>query len=191
MSKIRSLFGEPISPKVQILPEVETQNVNANPDAPRRQHYYFAHQYLTERARENARFFVNHLREHSGTDYLNILWVSRGQAEKADDDVFISHEGLECFPVEINDEYYGVVIQFPKPERMAKAYFVAIIVRREDDDSNYYRFITLELSKDSDGLKQTVLGEWTKGGHRNYGDGGAPQKGAFLESLKKLFSKKR
>ncbi len=73
---------------------------------------------------------------------------------------------------------------------MAEAYFVAIIVKYKDDGSNYYRFITLEFSKNPDGAKQTVLGEWTNGSHRNYGDGGAPQREAFTESLKRLFKNK-
>lgn len=183
MSKIRSLFDKPTSPEFETPPKVENRNVAVNPDAPRQQHYYFVHQYLTERAGHNAKFLVDKLREDSASKYLSILWISRGQAAKADEDAFIPADGLECFPVEIDDEHYGVIIQFPKPERMTEAYFVAIIVNPENNDSNYHRFITLEFSKNSDGSKCTVLGEWKGGSHFNYGDGGAPQREAFLNAI--------
>ena len=101
--------------------------------------------------------------------------------------MYIPADILECFPVEIDDEHYGVIVQFPKPERMAEAYFATIIVKTENENSNYYRFFTLEFSKNSDGSKCTVLGEWRNGRHTNYGDGGAPHKENFVESLKGFF----
>lgn len=191
MSKIRSLFGKSSQPDTDIVPKVEknkveSRNMNANPNAPRQQHYYFAHVYLRERTEQNAQFLVEKLREESATKYLSFLWVSRGYDTKADEDLFIPADGLECIPVEIDDEHYGVIVQLPKPERMAEAYFVAIIVKNEDN-SDFYRYFTLEFSKNRDGTNCTVLGEWNGGSHANYGNGGIPLIDNFVEALKRFF----
>jgi hypothetical protein len=155
-------------------------------DAPRRQHYYFAHQYLRERAQQHPKLLVEKLREESGISYLSFLWVSRGLAVKGAEDEFIAAEGLECFPIEIGDEYYGALVQFPTPQKLAEAYFVAIILPVSEDVSASAKFFTLEFSMNNDRSKKTVLGQWSDGSHFNLGSGPSPEKEAFIEAISSL-----
>jgi len=155
-------------------------------DAPRRQHYYFAHEYLRERAQQHPKLLVEKLREESGTSYLSFLWVSRGFAVKGEEDEFIPADGLECFPIEIGSEYYGALVQFPTPEKMAEAYFVAILLPASEGASASAEFFTLEFSMDDDRSKKTVLGKWGGGSHFNLGSGPPPEKGAFLNAIHDL-----
>jgi hypothetical protein len=55
---------------------------------------------------------------------------------------------------------------------MAEAYYVAVILK-EDSSLVSYRYITLELTANSDGVAKTIIGEWN-GGHKNYGTGPDP-----------------
>lgn len=155
-------------------------------DAPRRQHYYFAHQYLRERAEQNPKLLVSTLREKSGTYYLGFHWGLTAIALKDQVDEDIPADGLECFPVEIDDEYYGVLVQFPEPKKMTEAYFVAILIPISEGDSAPAEFFTLEFSLNDNRSQRTVLGEWKGGSHFNYGDGPPPEKEAFLDAIRRL-----
>lgn len=152
-------------------------------DAPRRQHYYFAHHYLRERAQENPRPLIDKLRSQTGARYLSFLWVSRGLAVKPEEDDFIPFDGLECFPLNIADSYRGALVQFPAPERVSEVHFVAILLPLFGDDSAPAEFFTLEFSLDEDRSKKTILGKWVGGSHLNYGTGPPPEKDAFVEAI--------
>ncbi len=155
-------------------------------DAPRRQHYHFAHQYLPERACQHPKLLVEKLREKSATSYLSFLWVSRGLAVKGEHEEFIPADGLECCPIEIGDDYYGALVRFPTPQKMAEAYFVAIVLPVANSASASCQFFTLEFSMDADRTKRTALGEWVDGSHFNLGSGPPPEKEAFLEAMAEL-----
>lgn len=162
--------------------------IDKGKDAPRRQHYYFAHQYLRERAQQHPKLLIEKLRGESGTIYLSVLWLSRGLAVKGEGDDFIPANGLECFPIEIGDEYYGALVQFPTPEKIAEAYFIALILPVTEEASVLCEFYTLEFSKNEDGSRRTVLGKWIDGSHFNLGSGPAPEKEAFLDAIPEVWT---
>lgn len=159
-------------------------------DRPRRQHYYFAHQYLREKAQDHPRLLIDKLREDSATRYLRFHWVSCGLAAKSETDEFIPADGLGCFPIDIDTDWYGVLVQLPTPERMAEAYFVAIILPTFDTALDACEFFALEFSKNMDGSKRTVFGKWCDGSHLNMGDGPSPEREAFIDSICTLLLKR-
>jgi hypothetical protein len=161
--------------------------VGGEKDAPRRQHYHFAHVALREKAMSFPKALVDNLRGESGLRRLSFYWTSVAMAVKRAEEEFIPADGLACFAVDLSEEYYGVVVQLPPPERMAEAYFVAIIVRDSGDDTNVRcRYITLELGRNEDGSRRTVLGEWKDGSHFSYRSGPPPGREAFIEAVRSL-----
>jgi hypothetical protein len=181
-SRLRSLFSNADPAKI------ENRNGVANSDAPRHRHYYFAYEYLPEKAGNNAKDLVDKLRGDSATDYLNFLWESSCSEVNAVEEEFIPTDDLACFPVEIDAEHYGVIVRFPRPKRTLEAYFAAIIVPAKSENTNDYRYFTLELGEDLDGSKRTVLCELSEDRHINYGDGSKPEQEAFAKSLSTFFS---
>jgi hypothetical protein len=156
-------------------------------DASRRQHYYFAHNFLRDRVFEHPKLFVDKHREELGTKYLSFLWLIVGETSKADEDDFIPPDGLRCFPIDIGDEYYGLLVQFPTPKKMTEAYFVAIILPVDADDSMPCNFFTLEFTINNDGSEGTVVGEWnSRGSHFSLAAKSAPEKEAFVETVRRL-----
>ena len=113
----------------------------------------------------------------------------------APEDEFIPADGIECFPVRINEGCSAVIVQMPPPERVAEAYFAAIVVWQEPNQSQpenpkvRHRYITLELSEDLSGSPHTVLGEWDEGSHYNYGKGPAADKDAFIQAVLDLIAR--
>ncbi len=159
-------------------------------DAPRPHHYYFAHIYLRDRAREAAKQIVERFRGESGTRYLTSQWKKRWLAMKAETDEFISSDRLECFPIDLSSDYYGALVQLPKPERTAEAYFVAFILPADADYSTEADFYTLEYSKYRDTVEKTMLGQWVNKIHFNLGSGSAPEREAFVEALRQMMIKR-
>ena len=163
--------------------------VDKEKDAPRRQHYHFAHVALREKAESFPKPLVDNLRVESGIRRLNFYWMSEAKVVKGTEEEFIPAEGLACFPVDLSGEYYGVVVQLPQPERMAEAFFVAIILRDTGHNSDVTcRYVTLELGKNKDGTHRTVLGEWVNGSHFSYSSGPPPERGAFIEAVRGLIT---
>lgn len=159
-------------------------------DNPRRQHYHFAHVYLRDRAFGNAKLLIDELSKDDSAEFLKIRWILTGFNSKDAEDDFITNEGLEAFPFKVGNDFYGVLVQLPKPERIAEAYFAAIILSVDADTSTACRFYTLEFSKRDDGSHNTVLGEWVgKGTHFNLGPGPAPEQQAFIDAIKEKMSK--
>ena len=161
--------------------------VDRTKDAPRRQHYYFAHIYLRDRAFDHPKLLVDKLREETATKYLSFLWLSRGMASKAEEDDFIPADGLQCFPIDIGDEYYGALVQFPTPKKMTECYFVAVILPVDANASTQPNFFTLEFTINNDGSEDTVVGKWnSSGSHFNLVAESAPEKEVFVETIRKL-----
>ena len=159
-------------------------------DPPRRQHYYFVHTYLCDRAWEHGKLLVNNLRTKTGTAYLQTLWVLRGLTSETAEDGFIDSEGLDCSPIKIGDDYYGAIVQFPNPVRMTEAYFAAIILPVGADISTPADYYTLEFTIHNDGSEGTVLGYWRGGMHASLIPTPEPNKEAFLSTITELILKR-
>jgi hypothetical protein len=157
-------------------------------DGPRTQHYYFAHQYLRERAQGHPALLIEELRKETALRYLGFLWISRGMALIDNEDDFIPPKGLRCFPIDIG-RYYGALVQFPTPQRVAEAYFVAVLLPIWEDDPKFCEFYTLEFTPvREDRPNGTILGKWQGGSHFNFGAGPPPDKEAFLDALEERLS---
>lgn len=156
-------------------------------DAPRAQHYAFAHVYLRDKAFANPVITVNELSREKGNQYLKILWVTVGHRTKEPNDKLIEADGLECHPFEIGDSHHGVIVRFPEPMGPAEAYFVAIVIPNfaESGDESAARYITLERSAGRP--DETTLAEWRESSHFNYGSGPPPDVGAFKEVVVSQF----
>jgi len=154
----------------------------------RHHHYFFAYRYLLERVNSNARQLIKDLSGEPGKQQLEVLWTVLGQDFKARGEEFVSAEGLNCFEVEIGKDYYGVIVEMPKPERMVEAYFVAILAPTFKTTENLFEFYSLAYSKK--GSQGTVLGRWIPGGsHFNLGDGPAPEIDKFIAALQETLGK--
>jgi serine/threonine protein kinase len=156
--------------------------LKVDPDQqPRVLHYTFAHRFLSEIVARQPKLFVESLLKPK-SNMINVRWVMN--ARNYSDKEFIPADGLCCFPIHFSENQYGVLIQLPQPTRMAEAYYVAVILK-EDSSLVSYRYITLELTANSDGVAKTIIGEWN-GGHKNYGTGPDPDPELFIEALRKL-----
>ena len=82
----------------------------------------------------------------------------------------------------IGGDNLAIVISMPPPLEVADAHLVAIT------SSPVLRYVTLELGEDDAGRPRTVLGEWTPDGHRNFGDGPAPDPVQFLQAVCRLLN---
>lgn len=178
MSKIRGLFGSSQTS------EVKRQFVEDDDSEERHDlHYYFAHRFLPQLAARDALELVNDLCHELSSELLAKLWLLGASGHESKRRTKIPSNGLKSIPVRINTDYYGVVVQLPKPKRMAEAYFVAIVINDNDDE---HLFFTLEYGLNINGSKRTVLGQWENETHHNFGDGPAPQIDLFVKSLRKL-----
>ncbi len=175
LSKLFSVFGR------------RTAEADVRDLEPRARHYYFAHEYLPELARHDAKTLVTRLRENSGNDYLTSLWETSG------DDLIgadaLPSSGLQCFPIEIAETYFGVLVQFPAPERLLEAYFAAILLKAERPVPDGHRYFTLELGDNvSDGSLRPVLCEWSDERHIHHNDGPEADRHEFCRRLGELLS---
>ncbi len=135
------------------------------PDGPRRHHYLFAHRELPSAA---FRFGANlAAASRDGRLTLDNAWNHLGQtlpeAERlAADSLGVSNHRLDAHDI--------VVVTLPPPQHPAEAYLAAIAVSDGDAEVRYF---TLEDARSPvDGLRYTVLAEWTNDGkHINYGPG--------------------
>ena len=156
---------------------------------PRKHHYYFAHEYLPEMAAADARSLIARLRERSANDYLTFLWTSAGHDITAAGGAILPADGLHCFAVELADNWFGVLVQFPRPTRVLEAYFAAIVLEARRPLATDHRYFTLELGENIiDGSMRTVMCEWDEERHINYGDGPEPDSQKFCQRLGQLLS---
>lgn len=163
-------------------------------ERPRRQAYFFAHRFLPNRVATMPRAMIENLRAESATRYLKTHWMLASLSLELAPEDMADGEQLECFQVEIGDSHRAAVVRMPTPERRTEAYYVAVVVgEAEDADARVdYRFITLELSVDDDGMKHTILGEWTGPDgdtHANYGSGPVPELELFIAAVRDLLER--
>lgn len=186
--------------------KTKPQNTNQPFDKPRLHHYTFAHKALPDLLNSNPQEVLDLMGEH-GLGKLKANWgilgmgiqaqghefVPDGEVHKMGDvvkgkDPFNTENCLNRFVEGLTAECFAIIIQLPKPQRRAEAYFVAVVVWL-DNTGNYrdHRYFTLELTDIKDGNSpETVFCEWSaKSGHLNYGEGSSPNKDAFLELVRK------
>lgn len=178
-SKLRSLFGK------SSRSNGGNQELDMDFDEARPQHYHFVHRFLPGQLEFGAKTVVERLLENPGR-YLNYYWSSSMEEIGIDQQKSLPSDGLECFPIQLDDTRHGVLIQLPEPKNTNEAYFAAIVITKSSENFDEFRYFTLEYSKGFDGFLRTVLCEWKDGTHFNYGDGPPPQSAAFIESLKRL-----
>lgn len=126
----------------------------------------------------------------SATEYLRELWLSVGSKVKADEDALIPADDLECFPFYIDHKHRGAIVRFPEPERTCEAYFAAFVFSSDPrirELVSYYRFFILELGRELDGSKRTVLCERNYGKHYTYNHGCEPEREAFADLIRREF----
>jgi len=113
-----------------------------------------------------------------------MYWIRRQTPGQA-----IDPKGLNCIPVDIDQDKQAFIITFPRPERVTEAFMAAIVVPLEAGDQNHpnCRYITLEYG---DAPRGTLLCEWSPvSGHKNYGDGPEPTIDLFVDAVKRLVSR--
>lgn len=94
------------------------------------------------------------------------------------------------------EKYAIFIITLPSPVCVTEAHFLSIVfgpfenTEPRNRDSIPYRYFVLEASYESDGDDcKTMLCEWYKNEHRNYGSGPQATEAAFLEAVQALIKK--
>jgi hypothetical protein len=158
---------------------------------PRRHHYLFAHRFVRAAcAADPLRFFAI-MASNEQAQFINHIWrlvCKQLDGREADDfkmsDIRVSPTRLRNYP--------AVIITMPEPRALAEAYFVVIVLFFEIDADNSkleeppFRYFTLECGMNLDGTDRTVLCEWNKEGHVNFGDGPKPEIGELLDAIKQV-----
>lgn len=151
----------------------------------RKQHYYFAHRVLPALAHASPEKVLNFLRSAEGDAFLLDLWNAVGdEIEGFADEGRVAPEGLSYFVRKLEAQSQIAIVRLPTPERLNEAHFVGLVfspARRAFmfwKPSVSVRYFTLEI-----GVGRTILGEWTKRGHANYGDGPQPNEEEFIRTI--------
>jgi hypothetical protein len=128
-------------------------------------------------------------------DILKAVWDEA--AEHLDEGDRREPDGLAAGEVYREADYLIRIIRCPEPTSMAENHFVAIAFRAGSRSffpwkrkSEEIRYLALESSSDLVGNTKTVMGDWTKTGHLNYGPGPEPTEDAFVVALRPLLTGK-
>jgi len=143
------------------------------------QHYKFTHEVLKDMFFEDRDTLISQVLKSEGG--LRGLWH--------DVDKFYTENyevaGLDGSEIKVEAKEFEdtlfIVLQLPKPQLMAEAYFIGLIISRNNSVNG--RFITLEYGLDEDDLDCTYLCEWEKEIHSNYGEGSRPEINLFKDTL--------
>jgi hypothetical protein len=151
----------------------------------RQHHYLFAYMALPDFAyRDVARFLA--FSPPFGKAFVTAIWDLAGQGLAET----MPADGLEFGVEQLPSGLPVAVVQFPAPVEPPEAYFAAIT----RDPNGATRYFTLErsLSLDESDAVQTILGgvEFPDGNfrHINFGEGPAPDRQAFLQSVNRLLN---
>ena len=143
------------------------------------QSYLFAHKVVPEIFFSCPEDFMKDMRD-IGKDILRERWELLGS---------LPWEEIGIDSVS-NDSYDLVVFQLPLPMNVTEAYFTVCLVQKKKKAANLKRrlarYFTLEFGHHMDGSQRTVLCEWTKERHINYGDGPEPDKQQFITTILKV-----
>jgi hypothetical protein len=113
------------------------------------------------------------------------LWNTVGEENDdfADED-HVAPEGLSYFIRKLETQSQIAIVRLPTPERRSEACFGGLVflpIRRSFmfwKPSVSVRYFTLEI-----GVGRTIIGEWTKRGHANHGDGPQPNEEEFIRAI--------
>jgi hypothetical protein len=157
----------------------------------RRHHYNFVHQYLARRLMWEADdSLVELLCGEFATERLRELWTSVGADVLGGEDGLIPADTLECSPFHVDADHCGAMIRFPEPERTCEAYLAAVVFHADPkvrELIGYYRYFILELGRELDGSKRTVLCERNDGKHLVYSESCAPEVDEFAALVRHKF----
>ncbi|MFO7562691.1 MAG: hypothetical protein R6X02_08600 [Enhygromyxa sp.] len=156
--------------------ELDLDAVLGDIPRPRDQHYVFAHVVLPQVMSGHEPSRVDLAGQAADVEFFRTMWDELADLVEGEP---IPNAGLEV-TYRKADELEAMILTLPKAEVPGEAIMVAVVrrpVRRWLLFSGHaLRYFTLELGLNlTDDLQlaghRTVLCEWSKGGHRNYGDG--------------------
>lgn len=162
---------------------------SAKQTAPRRiQHYKFAHEILRDYFFKDRNTLLDSLL--SSEDILRSFWTDVGKyyAENFEGVEELDGSEIRISHMEYSDTHF-VIIQLPQPEQSPEAYFIGLILPHNNEGDG--RYITLEYGDDEEVGKYTVLCEWNREAHRNFGVGCHPTKKDFQDTLIALVDETR
>ena len=161
-------------------------------ETPRGQHYQFAHVKLRDRTLLHPYGFLLHLNQprESRVRGLSALWFT----SNVPGEPYLEPTGLDCISNDVDDSYHFFVVKFPRPERMTEAFFSAIVIPKDiapeangENPDNRCRYLTLELGiSETQRTLNTVMCEWRRGAHFNYGIGPDPMVDEFIQRVRAL-----
>jgi hypothetical protein len=167
---------------LEILPEIRTENSSASPLLKSKFKFAFKKlfRFKNKKNEDNVRpvpEIVSHVN--------NKIIPSSSLAESIFVDGF-SIKGGSC-----------VVIKVPPPLEFAEAYFVAVVIGSDLENTNNSKlpvkdipllYFTLESTDPFNGVKRTILGEWNAyGKRRNYGFGPNPNVEEFVKAIERIW----
>ncbi len=168
-------------------------------DAPRCDHYSFAHVVLRDAAFQNPVQIVAELASAEAPTRIALLWETVEQiCDEHGEPVTLEPEDILIHTVPIN-AHPCVLIEMPAAARKTEAFFVALVLRidlnnREAGfDIDPLRYLTLEFSAtNSIDEVQTVIGEWNRDAtHHSLGAGPEPEVAAFVASIEKILASRK
>jgi hypothetical protein len=173
------------------------QESRPDPDEPPTLHYLFAHRILPDLAFDDPIQFMATLASPEAEQKLHEMWMTVGQSLARGGRVrqVPTSEGLAVSRTRLAGRACAV-IEMPRPEGQTEAYFVAVVLDHNLDQSRaappeahpQLFYFTLEKGRNlTDGSDRTVLCRWnTKTLHSNLGDGPPAEKKAFLEVVERI-----
>ncbi len=147
-----------------------------------RYRYELAHHTFREYCNRNPKEFFAKMTAKNSEAFLKGVLVSVGEIEDAED-LPVTAKEIKVFENKI-DLAQVLFIKMPKPKAITDAYFIGIVLSNAKKDvENSCRYFTLEMTADREGSEKSVLCEWTKKGHRNYGLVPGKSLAAFLKAI--------
>lgn len=174
---------------------MSSDSISMSPPAGERRpslHYAVAHYTLRFMALNDAASYLYTMGTKDSSDLLEAAIEAACKQLNLTAD-FTAQE-MKVHPIRVAGHPCAVV-EMPLPPEVADAYFTALIaswppVPPPEEPAFAPRYFTLEKGSNLDGTPRTVLGEWTKSDHHNYGDGPEPTVAAFARSLDQLIARK-
>ena len=145
-------------------------------------HYVFAHIALREACESDPQQFFSMLESPEPGRLLGHLW------QQVCDNIEGSPEDIEMTTIQIAPcQVLGaraVLIVMPEARRIAEAIMVLVVethaIEGMESASLPFRYFTLELGEDDQGLPCGVFAEWAGHSHLNYGGGPLPDARGFI-----------
>ena len=157
---------------------------------PRSHHYMFAHQAVKEMVRADPLQFFSIIASEGQRDFLDWIWdfVCNHLSDEDPGDLIASDIHATTCRIKT---YPTILISMPEPRAIAEAHFIAIVLTGElseavASDQIEFRYFTLECGAHMDGTERTVMCEWSRDSHLNFGDGPEPDLRKFAEAVEKM-----